>query len=451
MHKFNFFPFFIAMILLFSCVVPCAAAESEDVILPGAPDIRCSAALLIDLDSDTVLYSQNADERVYPASLTKVMTALLILKYGSLSDTVTVSAQATDIPSDASSVGLLAGEDLSMENLLYCILVSSANEACNAAAEHISGSISAFVELMNTEAALLGCTGTHFTNTNGLHDEEHYTTARDLARITVAALAYPKFVTICNTASKEIPATNLSGPRYLKTTNYLISSNTVSDYVYSKACGVKTGHTSQSGYCLISTAESGGTNLLCVMMGAKGVELSDGTTRIESFTQTKELFEYGFSSFDEVTLLRPTEMIADIPVIYSSETDSVVLCPAETLSAVLPSDYDIELLEKEVLLSEESPVEAPVSAGEIFGSVTVRYDGRELGTVALTAIADIERSDLLFYAAVAKDLLSGRPFRVMVAILAAVILTILLLHAVRDVRRRKQDRSRRTKRSRAKR
>ena len=240
--------FWCILFLLPLCALLCEPALAADSAgSKQAPELNSEAAYLIDLETRTVLFSQQAETRREPASLTKVMTTLLALEHGDLDQVVTVSQSALDdflsnsTATDSTNAELEVGEQLTMRDLLYCTMVSSSSDACCVVAEAVAGSVPDFVELMNQRATELGCTDTHFDNPHGLHSATHYSTAADLAKITIAALQHDDFIDICNTASIEIPATNLHAMRYLKTTNYLLSNNTVGGYVYSRACGVKTG------------------------------------------------------------------------------------------------------------------------------------------------------------------------------------------------------------------
>ena len=190
----------------------------------------------------------------YPASLTKIMTCLIALENGNLSDVVTVSESAlADLDEDSSVAGLVVGEQMTLENLLYCMMVVSGNDACNVIAEHVAGSVTDFVRMMNQRAYELGCTNTHFNNPHGLHDESHYTTARDLAIITQAALKSENFRQIVDTYEYKLPDDNMRQniPK-LKTTNMLIYQSMSNSLYYPRAHGIKTGYTSQAGRCVIS-------------------------------------------------------------------------------------------------------------------------------------------------------------------------------------------------------
>ena len=189
----------------------------------------------------------------------------------------------------------------------------------------MSGSVSAFVEEMNAEAQALGCENTHFVNPTGLHDPQHYTSAWDLSLIATEALKYPDFLTICDSIKEIIPATNLSSERVLRTTNYLLDTWRALGYRYRNAHGIKTGSTSDAGYCLVSSAEKGELRFLSVVMGCERVVDASGKADVKSFSETKRLFEWGFENFSYKTVQSVNDMLASIPVTLSQETNSVVL------------------------------------------------------------------------------------------------------------------------------
>lgn len=213
--------------------------------------LQANCVLLADEDSGQYYYTRNIDAKAYPASLTKIMTLLLAVEAVergdvNLSDTVTAYDDCNaDMVEGASNADIKVGETMTFEDFLYCAMISSANEACNVVAEYVCGSISAFVQRMNERAQALGCTGTHFVNPHGLPNDDHYTTAHDLYRITKEALSHELFATICNTVKHTVPATNLSDERTLSNTNGLINpeSPMYRGYYYEYAKGVKTGHT----------------------------------------------------------------------------------------------------------------------------------------------------------------------------------------------------------------
>lgn len=387
----RFFSFFLLFALL-TVFYPAPAAALEDF----AP--RAEAAYLINMDSGDVLYDYNGNQKVYPASITKVMTALLVLEamqQGSLTQDqiLTCSESALQGLSAAGSTqNIKAGEQMSIKELLYCLLVPSANEASNILAEAVSGSVSSFVELMNQRAEELGCSGTHFSNAHGLHSESHYTTAHDIAIFSTEAMKYELFRTIVSTAEYYTQPTNLSAARHFYNTNGLLSNFKYYGYVYKYAIGIKTGTTEEAGHCLVSAAEKKGTTLLAVIMGTENVTDSSGKiTDRPVFSESSRLLEYGFNNFSRQDILSSTELVTQVSVLLSAENDHVLLHPASGYSAILPNDLDLSQVEREIQLNSD-PVMAPISAGDELGQLTLRYQGTELGVIPLLAASDISVS-----------------------------------------------------------
>lgn len=287
----------LSLVLMAGFLVPAAAGDlliEQDA--PAADDISVTAyaAYLMDMDTGVTLYQYKADEKNYPASTTKIMTAYLCLKYGDAKDIVTVKSSAFEDLSQAASTGnLVVGETMSVHRLLQSLLVVSASEAANVVAEYISGSREKFVDLMNQEAQELGCTGTHFANCHGLPNSDHYTTARDLAIIAQAAMEYEEFREIVGSAVTTLAATNVHGTQQITSTNGVLPGSSYPGYSYPYAIGIKTGHTSVAGYCLVSAADKDGQRLLCVVMGCG--------SRTASFSQTVRLFEWGYENYEALT------------------------------------------------------------------------------------------------------------------------------------------------------
>lgn len=403
------------LLMLFTFVLPAAAVEAD--VTEGEPpetsvpdkegftvqqyapmdDIfkdEPHSAMLIELGSDTVLYGLDIHEQNYPASLTKIMTCYLALEYGNLDDVLTVSASALEnLHISGSTADLLEGEQMTLENMLYCTMVASANEACHVIAEHISGSVEAFVELMNKTAREMGCIGTHFANPHGLHDEEHYTTAYDLSLITKKALENEDFRRITSTATYTVPATNLSEERKLTSTNMLLVDSASNNYRYSKAAGIKTGFTTPAQCCLISTADNGNMELLSIVMGAPIKEDENGNWVRRSFPETINLFEYGFENYSVSTVMSTLYPIAEVQVQQTDSSRTVALAPTQEVRTLIDADYLPEDIILDIQL-DATTVEAPVEAGQVLGSVTVSYDGMILGRSDLAAITAVARSEV---------------------------------------------------------
>ena len=355
--------------------------------------VRAKAAALIDLDAGSLLFGMNIDEQIYPASLTKIMTCMIALERGNPDDILTVSSTSLqNLAIGGSTANLKAGEQLSLRELLYCVMVSSANEACNVVAEYISGSIPAFVALMNDYAAKLGMTATHYVNTHGLHEEGHYTTVRDLSTLTRWAWAHEGFREYATTTVHTVPATNMSEQRELHTTNYLTSGLTVGKYYYDKASGVKTGYTSKAGGCLIATAHDGNVNLLSIVCGCDKVKNDDGTETDERFTESKGLLEYGFSNFSYVQVLSNTTMVGMPEVLYADGRGNVVVRAKDNISVLLPDDCQLSEIELQVNYLTNSQLEAPLDAGQVVGTVTAVYRGSPIASSDLVTLTAVKRS-----------------------------------------------------------
>ena len=443
----RFFTVFLSLLLVFQIVTVSFAAE-EDV---GDWEVLAKAALLLDPETGEILYARNIHDKLYPASLTKVMTALLVLEAienGDLTMTTVLTASETavgGIPNDASSAGIVAGEELTVEQLLHCILVVSANEACNVLAEGVSGSVEAFVTLMNERAAQLGCKDTQFMNTNGLHSVEHYTTAWDLHLITLEAMTHEVFLRICNTKFCEVPPTNVrKDSRKYSTTNYLISTTRNANYLYRGANGVKTGSTSDAGYCLIATAQRGDRCLLSVVLGAERVTLEDGTKDTRSFSETIKLLDYGFDGFQRAVILETSELIDEVKVTLSQEQNTVKIHPAEGVERLIPSDITPADIERTITLYADS-VEAPVAKGQVLGTVTLSYNGVIYATVDLLADEDVSDSRLLRFQKDALDFVSSSEFKLYAACGCAVLLLLIVICVAVKKRgsRRRYDNNRR--------
>lgn len=426
----RFFSVFLLTALVVSLLcTPAALADDTAPQLPEDPHILAGAALLADPDTGAVAYALNEHQELYPASLTKIMTALLVLEAVdegklSLDQEVTASATAFEgLSSDGSSANIKVGEIMTVRNLLYCMMVVSANEACNILAEAVSGSVSAFVDRMNARAAELECENTHFVNPNGLHDPQHYSSAWDLYLITREAMKHDIFMVICDTANVVIPATNMSGERNYWTTNHLLSTWRVIGYLDKRAQGIKTGSTDAAGHCLVSYAAQGSLSYISVILGAERV-VENGVGNIRSFSETSRLFDYGFDNFSYKTILRQSEPIKDVTVTLS-KTDCVAVHPAEDIETLMPNGLAPEHLERKVTLLSES-VEAPVAAGQKLGTLELSYDGTVYGTVDLLAMNAVEASKPLIFWRDVQAFFARRSVRIAIIVVIVLIVALVL-------------------------
>ena len=347
-----------SLFLSFALLLPLFSLTSADAYEDFTLDAK--AGLLIEADTGEILYEKNAHQENFPASLTKVMVALLVFEAIdegkiALTDSVTATESAFEgLSSDGSTANIVPGETMTVEQLLNCMLIVSANEACNILGETLYGSVDAFVARMNERAAELGCEHTHFANATGLHNSQHYTTAWDLYLITREALKHDKFMEICNSKSYTVPATNMTDkPRELHSTNFLISNWRARGYVYRDAQGIKTGSTEEAGHCLVSSAVRGDRQLVSVVLGAEKITLADGkSTLTKSFSETIRLFDYGFDCFSRREVVSADELVREVPVALSSEANYVVAHPAESITRMLPTELDLSELTRDITLPD---------------------------------------------------------------------------------------------------
>lgn len=419
--------------------------ENEPDAVLEDPKIDATAALLVNPNTGMVLYEKNADEKRYPASTTKIMTALLVLENAKLDDVVTAEkVDFENVSWDASNADIKEGEQVKVLDLLYCLMLPSANEAANMLARHVGGSIEGFADMMNAKAEELGCTGTHFVNPNGLHDPNHYTTARDLYTIAHAAMQDETFAEIAKTAVKTISKTNMHDSRKVFTTNQLIFSS-YQPWFYGWCNGIKTGHTAEAGNCLVAYADQRDSELYSVVLGC--ADAPDSSTVAKSFTETKRLFEWGYDNFKSKTLAKQGNSITSTKVRLSTDTDELVLTAKRDLVASVPKNLDVEDMEATPTVPKS--VDAPIKAGDVIGSMTYSYAGTVYGTVELIALHDVELSKVLYYADKLENFFKGSVFKILlVVLLVFVILYILFNLTFGRMRRRKQRRMMRSRGSR---
>lgn len=362
-------------ILLCAVLVCCGLPAVRAV--PAEIDVTAPSAILMDAATGTVLYEKNANERLAPASVTKIMTLLLVMEAldsGRIGRDDTVTASEAAAGKGGSQVYLEVGEQMSMDDMLKSVVVSSANDCATALAEHVAGSESAFVAMMNERAAQLGLTDTHFVNCTGLDDgpdaAEHLTTAHDLAVISRELLKHTeikKYTTIWTDTVR-------GGQFGLSNTNKLVR-------FYEGTTGLKTGYTSAAGHCLSATAERDGIELIAVVM-----HCASSTDRFES---AKALLNYGFANYALVSA-QPPEPLHDVTVLLGKQS---VLTPVLQESApILIEKAEQAQITKTVTLCDE--IAAPVAAGQQLGTLTIATDTRTLAEIPILAPAAVDKLTL---------------------------------------------------------
>ncbi len=399
--------------------------------------------VLIDAVSGRILFEKNGAEKMYPASTTKIMTALLAIEAverGEISmDTqIEVTKEMIDgLDPDGTNIALKEGEIMSLERLLHGLMIPSGNDAACVIATHIGGSVASFVDMMNGRAEELGATGTHFMNPHGLHDDEHYTTAEDMAKIAHAAMKYDRFRNIVDIVHVKIPPTNKTETeRYYISTNGLLSYMRYTDYFFKGSTGIKTGYTSKAGNCLVSGAMRNGVEFIGVIFGGK--------TSADSHLDSIEMLKWGFNNYVSIVALQKDAMPGEIRVKQGRGADTLTMSVPEAVSATVPEGTKRE--ELEIRLNIPDAIYAPVHAGDEIGTVSVMLNGEELSCGVLLANKTIERSFFWPVMALGEWLWSKPLVRVVsyVAIATAVTLVLAFVYGlIVNIKRANQHRKRR--------
>ncbi len=405
---------------------------------PQGPLVYGNSAIVMDMNSGAILYEKKAYDRHYPASITKLLTALVALENSELDDEVYFSEDSVSfLEYGDASIGMTPGEILSMNDALYGMLLASANEVSYAIAESVGklmgGGYDTFIQEMNDRSEELGCTGSHWMNANGLHNEQHYTTAHDMALIASAVYQFEEFRTVVQTLNYTIGATNLVGETRTFQQNHKMLWE--GGYYYYEYCtGGKTGYTDQSRTTLVTTADNGELQLAAVLLQ------DDGNV----YTDTRAMFDYVFANFSKVLL--KDQVKAEGVSSYADENAYVVL----------PSGIDFSALESEITITDEK---------DAAGKVTYYYKGQNVGSADVTLTAEYVKEQTGYDSAlhISKNEQESVPkevswlsliVKVLTGVGAAIVLAFIILYAViryKLAKRRKQRlaRARRRRRNRA--
>lgn len=429
--------------LLISAVIMLYSVTAFGAIYNPDVELYSQAYLLVNLDDSSypVVAEKNADKRMYPASLTKIVTAMVTLnKIEDIGLTTSMSQDAYDVlvNSGAQVAGLKVGDVLSVEQLLYLTLVHSACDATEILAEYVAGSREKFVVMMNEYAASLGCKDTNFTNPDGLPDENQYTTANDLLKISLAALKNDTFVKISTTKQYEY-----NDMMYYHT-NLMLHAGYLS-YYYPYAEGIKTGSTTEAGYCLITKASKDGYNYLAIVLGAPVIDYNDdGYEEKCSFIDSASLFKWAFNSLKFSTLFEEGEIVSEVAVKNGKKADTVQLVADKKVNCIVKSSFDKSTAIIEIVDKPEE-VLAPVKKGDVICKANVIFGDETVASVDLVAAEDIELSTFLTIINAIKGFFSLTVVKlaIIAAVLCAVIYFILVMN---NVKKRKERRARKNNR-----
>lgn len=354
----------------------------------------CPSCILIEANTGKILYEKNSNDVRFPASTTKIMTAILTVENCNLDDVATVSHNAVySIPYDYTHASLKEGEELTIEQLLYALMIPSANDAAIVLAEHISGSVEEFAKLMNKRAEELGCKNTHFVNPNGIHSKDHTSTSYDLALMGKFAMQNSIIRKIVSTTQFTLPATN----KYSKTDRIFNNSNdllnTYSRYYYEGTTGVKTGYTGEAGNCIIASAKKNNLEVILVVLGGE----STNTGLSQRYLDCKTLFDYAFNNYSLKTLNEKNAVLKQITVRGATEeTQNLNVLIKDKIEIFSENSADLSSLEPEITLDEN--LMAPISANSAIGKITYNYDGQTYSSdlIAETQVLSSDFLPLLF-------------------------------------------------------
>ena len=427
---------FVSLVIVLSMIgAVSASAISFDCDVKTYSD----SILMVNLDSEMVVFEKDADSKRYPASLTKIMTYIIVAEYfDDYNNTRIDIPQATItnlLNNGISCTGLEwhAGKSLTVTDMLYALMVPVGHDSATVLADYITKQGGTdFVQLMNDKATELGCKGTHFANPTGVHDANHYTTARDMYLITRYAMGLPLFSKICSTSTYY-----LEGDEYpITTTNYMIDSGRGGDYFYTYATGVKNGTTDEAGRCLVSTAMYDGYAYMTVCLHAPyNYEKED--TEQYCMIESADLYRWAFLNLEFVTQVTKDTPICEQKVEHAWDTDSILLVPETDLNVILPGDFK----EADVTITPDTsePVSAPISKGDIITTATVYYKGDKVTTINLVSQEDVRVSLILYVSELVKSVITSVWF--LIAVLLVVILFVFYVAVSTSYSKKKRSQS----------
>ncbi len=404
--------------------------------------IKSQAYYLVNVDTGAVIFSHNADKPMKCASLVKIATALLTVENCENLDAVVTVSESAIKPLEytySASADLQAGEQITVRNLLYCMMLENANDACNVLAEYVGGSIDAFVDMMNARAKELGCTNTNFTNTHGLDEDGEYSTAYDMYLITKKALEYSVLADMSQVIDYTVPATNMSEERELNNWFDMIEEGT--RYYYTYARGFKCGMTDEAQRCASFVASKDAYTYIGIILGCPnedtdGCGYKDNTALYEA----KRMLRWAFLNLKMIVLAQTTDTLTSIPVELSADTDHVRLLPQKQLQALLLNSVDKSSLEYVYNIPES--LDAPVEKGQVVGTLEIKYAESVISTVSLVAGESVERNSMMYFGRKVKEVVVSPVFLIVVTVIALIIVMYISIVYISHKKKVKADRKR---------
>ena len=361
------------------------------------PTINSGSAILVEETTGKILYEKNAYEKMYPASTTKVLTAILVLENCKLDDMATVSHNAVySLPQAYVTANLREGEQISINDLMYALMLKSANDSAIVLAEHVGGSVEGFSEMMNKKAQEIGCKNTHFVNPNGMHDDNHYSTAYDLYLMAKYAMQNETFRKYVTTTTYTLPTTN----KYTNTDRICVNTNDFlkksSKYYNENIIGIKTGTTTEAKNCLISAIKNDETTLYSVTLHSD--------TNSERYTETQKLFDYGYDNFDFKNIVEEKKVIKNIEVENGNkDTKNLDLYAKGTITDYIKTEINLSEITPTIELNE--PIRAPIQTGDVLGKVTYSIDGTNYSTDLIASHDVVKKINIVSIAIIISGIL----------------------------------------------
>jgi D-alanyl-D-alanine carboxypeptidase (penicillin-binding protein 5/6) len=420
-------------VILVAVIIFCSFSITASASFNSLLKTESEIVLLINTDSETVILDKNANKRTAPASLTKIVTCMLVLENcPDLSATVTCKRECLNglYQMNAATAGILPGETLTINDLLYCLMLPSAADAANILADYVGGGIDNFVVMMNEFVAKLGCKNTKFVNAHGLDSNPNgYTTANDLYVITKYALKNNTFKEITSTSRYDVaPTEKYPYTRYLHNTNKMMNPG-IRDYYHKSVSGVKTGTTEKAGRCVITTASQDGYNYMLIVMNAPQYDIDkDGVEENVAFTESKKIYNWAFDNIELTKIINTTDVVTVVDVEYNSKVDHLRLLPAEELSALVPIGTESgSLITRPIESETPRTVNAPIKKGDVLGKAEILYGEEVVATVDLVAAEDIDLNIFLLIIGVFKKLFSTTIFKILFLLVAILVVIYILL------------------------
>ncbi|MBR5251757.1 MAG: D-alanyl-D-alanine carboxypeptidase [Oscillospiraceae bacterium] len=447
---------FKALSMIFIMTVVCAfapfgASAQTDTARYSLPfDLNVASYLVVSLDTGEVIFEKDAHQQRTPASLTKMMTSYIALKYVDDLDgtTVTCSTRHTDelFGMNSSTADIRPGETVSMRNLIYAMMLPSGNEAANMVADSIgNGSKSNFYMIMNTEAKRLGCTDTNFSNPHGLFSDNHYTTAWDMYRIAKACYETPGFMEIATTGTYNMPPAAKHPNGYMIESTIYMQRKSFPTYYRSYVKGMKTGSLPEARHNFVSVCEKDGERYICVVMGAEYTDMNGEEIKLPAFVATAQIMDYFFEEYSLKPANNLEAPVTEVELKYVKDTDNLLLYPKSEVYSVLPNNVDESSFQKIFSLPES--VSAPVAAGDVIGTVSYYIAGDLVGTTDLVCAESYERDFVIFLVEKITEALGSLYFRVVVVVTVLVFVSLAAyLNYARKKAEKMQKIHRRTKR-----